>query len=107
MDQIIQDNPRNNLEIYPHKVENTKKIFTVGDSMFKNIAATGISRTNTVKMRPHPWATTVDICDYIKPELHHKRDVINIHCETNDIENEINTVKKVKKLVNEIDEYDK
>ena len=51
-------------------------------------------RPQTVKMRPHPGATTVDICDYIKPELRHKSDVIIIHCGTNDIENEINTVKK-------------
>ena len=58
-------------------------------------------------MRPHPGATTSDICDYIKPELRHKPDVIIIHCGTNDIENEINTVKKIKKLVKEIDEYDK
>ena len=56
-------------------------------------------------MRPHPWATTVGICDYIKPELRHKPDVIIIHCGTNDIENEINTVKKIKKLVKEIDKY--
>ena len=34
-------------------------------------------------------------------------DVIIIHCGANDIENEINTVKKIKKLVKEIDEYDK
>ena len=54
-------------------------------------------------MKPHPGATT----DYIKPELRHKPDVIIIHCGTNDIENEINTVKKIKKLVKEIDEYDK
>ena len=52
-------------------------------------------------------AITADICDYIKPELRHKPDVIIIHCGTNDIENEINTVKKIKKLVKEIDEYDK
>ena len=58
-------------------------------------------------MRPHPSATTVDICDYIKSELCHKPNVIIIHCGTNDIENEINTVKKIKKLVKEIDEYDK
>ena len=58
-------------------------------------------------MRPHPGTTTVDICEYIKPELPHKPDVIIIHCGTNDIENEINTVKKIKKLVKEIVEYDK
>ena len=57
-------------------MKNTKKVFIVGDSMIKNITGTGISRSNTVKMRPHPGATTVDICDYIKPELRHKPDVI-------------------------------
>ena len=106
-DQIISYNPKNNLEVNPRRVKNTKKVFIVGDSMIKNITGTGISRSNTVKMRPHPGATTVDICDYIKPELRHKPDVIIIHCGTNDIENEINTVKKIKKLVKEIDEYDK
>ena len=39
--------------------------------------------------------------------MRHKPDVIIIHCGANDIENEINTVKKIKKLVKEIDEYDK
>ena len=88
-------------------MKKTKKVFIVGDSLIKNITGTGISRTNTVEMRPHPGATTVDICDYIKPELRHKSIVIIIHCGTNDIENEINMVKKMKKLVKEIDEYDK
>ena len=106
-DQIIRYNPKNNLEVNPRKVKNTKKVFIVGDSMIKNITGTGISRSNTVKMRPHPGATTVDICDYIKPELRHKPDVIIIHCGTNDFENEINTVKKINNLVKEIDEYDK
>ena len=106
-DQIIPHNPKNNLVINPRIENNTKKVFIVGDSITKNITGTGISRTNTVKMRPHPGATTADICDYIKPELRHKPDVIIIHCGTNDIENEINTLKKIKKLVKEIDEYDK
>ena len=100
-EQINQYNPKNNLEINPQKVKNTKKVFIIGDSIIKNITGTGISRANTVKMRPHPGATTVDTCDYIKPELHHKPDVIIIHCGTNDTENQINTVKKIKKLVKE------
>ena len=106
-DQIIPYYPKNNLEVNPRKAKNTQKVFIVGDSMIKNITGTRISRSNIVKMRPHPGATTVDICDYIKPELSHKPNVIIIHCGTNDIENEINTVKKIKKLVKEIDEYDK
>ena len=88
-------------------MKNTKKVFIVGDSKMKNITGTEISRANTIKMIPHPGATTVDICNYIKPELRYKPDVVIIHCGTNDIENEINTVKKIKNLVMEIDEYDK
>ena len=106
-DQIIPHNPKNNLVINPWIENNTKKVFIVGDSIIKNITGTGISRTNTVKMRLHPGATTADICHYIKPELRHKPDVIIIHCGTNDIENEINTLKKIRKLVKEIEEYDK
>ena len=88
-------------------MKNTKQGFIFGDSIIKNITSTRISRSNTVKMIPHPGVTTIDICDYIKPELRHKPDVIIIHCGTNNIENEINKVKKFKKLVKEIHEYDK
>ena len=57
-----------------------KDVFIVGASMIKNITGTGISRENIIKMRPHPGATTIDICDYIKPELRQKLDVVIVHC---------------------------
>ena len=47
------------------------------------------------------------MCDYIKPELCHKPDVLIIHRGTNDIEKEINTLKKIEKSVKAIDEYNK
>ena len=81
-----------------------EKVFIVGDSMIKNITGMGISRENIIKMRNHPGATTIDICDYIKPELCQKPDVIIVHCGTNDFRNNINTVKKIKKLVKDIEE---
>ena len=81
-----------------------KKVFIIGDSMIKNITGTRISRENIIKMRPHPGTTTIDICDFIKPELRQKPDVVIVHCGTNDIPNNINTVKKIKKLVKEIEE---
>ena len=81
-----------------------KKVFIVGDSMTKNLTDTGISRENVIKMRPHRGATTIDICNYIKPELRQKPDIVIVHCGTNDIPNNINTVKKIKKLVKEIEE---
>ena len=55
-------------------------------------------------MTPHPGATTVDICDYIKPELCQKPDIVIVHFGTNDIPNNINTFKKTQKLVKQIEE---
>ena len=46
------------------------------------------------------------MCDYIKPELRHQPDVIILHCGKNDIPNEINTLKKLKRLLKEIKRYD-
>ena len=94
----------NNIKQLP--TEKKKKIFIVGDSMIKNITGTGISRDHTVKIRPHPGATSIYMCDYIKPELRHLPDFISLHCGKNDISNELNTLKKLKKLLKEIEGYD-
>ena len=57
-------------------------------------------------MRPHLGATTADMIDYIKPELRHKPDIVILHSRTNDVTNDVNTVKKIQKLVKEIKEND-
>ena len=72
--------------------------------MLKKITCSGISRNFTVKTRSHPGTTIVDMIDYIKPELSHKPIIIILHCGTNDIRNDGNTVKKMNKLVKEIEE---
>ena len=59
-----------------------------------------------MKIRPHPGATIVDMIDYIKPELRNKPDIIILHCGTNDITNDANTVKKMKKLDKKIKDND-
>ena len=41
--------------------EKKKKIFIVGDFMIKNITGTGISKDHTLKIRPHPGATSSDM----------------------------------------------
>ena len=74
--------------------------------LIKNITGTSISRDHTVKIRPHPGATNIDMCDSIKPELRHQPEFIILHCGTNVIPNEINTLKKLKKLLKEIEGYD-
>ena len=63
-------------------------------------------KNTTALGRPHPGATTVDMTDFIKPELRHKPDRITLHCGTNDITNCVNRVKQMKKLVKEIEEND-
>ena len=74
--------------------------------MIKNVTGTSISRDHTVKIRLHSGATSIDICNYIRPELRHQPDVIILNFGTNDISNEINTLKKLKKLLKEIEGYD-
>ena len=69
MDQIVPYNTKNNLQVNPQKMKNTKKVFIAGESMIKNITGTRISTKNTVKVKPHPGVTTVDICDYSKHTL--------------------------------------
>ena len=59
-----------------------------------------------MKIRPHPGATIIDMIDYIKPKLHHKPDIIILHCGANDVTNDVNTVRKGMKLVKEIQEND-
>ena len=74
--------------------------------MIKNVTGTSISRDHTVKIRLHSGATSIDICNYIRPELRHQPDVIILNFGINDISNEINTLKKLKKLLKEIEGYD-
>ena len=72
----------------------------------KKITGSGLTKDQTVKIKPHPGATTIDMIDYIKPELRDKPDIVILHCGTNDITNDVNTVKKIKKLVKQIEEND-
>ena len=74
--------------------------------MIKNIAGTGIWKDHSVKIRPHSGATSIGMRHYIKPELCDQPDVIILHCGTNDISNEIHSLKKLNKLLKEIEGYD-
>ena len=85
--------------------EKEKKIFIVGDSMINNVTGTGISRDHAVKIRPHHETTSIDVRDYIKSKLRHRPDVIILHYGTNNISNEIKTLKKLKKLLKDIEGY--
>ena len=51
-------------------------------------------------------ATTDDIIDYVRPNSHKKLNMIIIHTGTNDIQNEVNTLQRVRKFITTIKEID-
>ena len=66
-----------------------------------------MSRGDSVKIRPHPGASTEDLFDHIKPAIRKNPDIVVIHTGTNDLQNNCNIVKKAKKLVSAVKEVDK
>ena len=74
--------------------------------MIKHVNDRVISRFHTVKVRPNPGAYTHDLMDYVKPAIHKNSKALVIHTGTNDIQQEINTMKTVQKLVKVIEEID-
>ena len=66
-----------------------------------------MSRGDSVKIRPHPGASTEDLIDHIKPAIRKNPEIVVIHTSTNDLQNNCNIVKKAKKLVSAVKEVDK
>ena len=95
----------------PQENENRNKnsqghIFVIGDSMVKHINGPGISKNNQVQVKNHPGATTDDIIDYIKPTIRQKPDIVIVHSGTNDLTKDVNTMNRVRKVVEAEKEID-
>ena len=67
--------------------------------MIKHVNGRDISRSHTVKGRPNPGASNHGLMDYVKPAMRKKSKALVIHTGMNDIQQEIYTMKMVKKLV--------
>ena len=67
--------------------------------MMKHVNGHDISRSHTVKVCPNLGASTHDLMDYVKVAMWKKLKALVIHTGTNDIQQEINTLMMVKKLV--------
>ena len=83
-----------------------KEIMIVGDSMIKHVNWREVSRDDSVKIRCHSGATTDDIIDYVRPTARKKPDIFIIHTGTNSIQNKVNTLQKVRKVITTIKEID-
>ena len=59
-----------------------------------------------MKRRSHPGATTDEFIDYVQPTVRKKPNLIIIHSEANDIQNNVNTLQKIRKVISSIKEYD-
>ena len=67
--------------------------------MIRYVKSRDISGSHTVKVRPNPGASTHDLLDYVKPTMRKRPKALVIHTGPNDIQQEINAMKMVKKLV--------
>ena len=74
--------------------------------MIKHVNGREIFRDNSVKIRCHPGATTDDIIDYVRSTARKKPDMIIIHTSTNDIQNKVHTLQKVRNVITTIKEID-
>ena len=84
------------------KSTSKKEIMIAGDSMIKHVNGREVFSDDSVKIRFHPGATTDDIIDYVRPSASKKLDLIIIHTDTNDIQNKVNTLQKVRKVITTI-----
>ena len=84
-----------------------KKLTLVDESMTKLVRHEELSsKLNNVKILTHPGSTAADMVDYIKPIVSRKPDALVIRTGTNDMTNDVNTLKNVRNIVNVIREID-
>ena len=69
-------------------------VYILGDSMLKHINGRNVSDSMNVKVRSHPGATTEDLVDYVKPIARKKPKMLIIHTGTNDLPDDMNTIKR-------------
>ena len=75
--------------------------------MIKNVIGKDVYHGDSVKIRPHPGASTEDLTDHIKPAIRKDSVIVVIHTGTNDLQNNCNIMKKAKKLASAVKEVDK
>ena len=78
-------------------------IEVIGDSHLNPIKPQGLSnKNNKIIVRNHPGCTSEDLKSFIIPSINKKRDAIIIHCGSNDLTNESNTIENLQTIINNI-----
>ena len=73
--------------------------------MIKYVNGREVPHNDSVKVRSHPGATTDDFIDYVRPTVRKKPNLIIIHSGTNDVQSNVNTLQKIRKVISSIKEY--
>ena len=74
----------------------------LGDLIVKGLNEYGLSKKQNVKVQSFSGYATEDMLDMVKPAAQHKPDGRIIHARTNDITQDINTMKNIRKIVKSI-----
>jgi len=74
--------------------------------MVKGLNEFGLSRDNNVKVNINSGYNSEDMLDVVQPVLRRKPDLVVIHSGTNDITQNVNSYKKIKKLINNFENSD-
>ena len=74
-------------------------VYILGDYMINCVNGQNVSNFTKVKVTFHPGATTEDLIDYVKSIARRKTKMLIIHTGKNDLPNDLNTIKKVKKAL--------
>ena len=97
-DKKEDNNKKSNENRKQHQTKK-KSIFLLGDSIVNGIKDRGLSKQHNVKVRAQPGATTQDMEDHIKPLLRKEPDMVILHCGTNDLTNEVDTISHLDAMV--------
>ena len=104
----INANPKKDMSTQISKkkpLQNVKKVIRLGDSMLRHQRPDILSKSgNKVNVKFYPSATTEDITDHLRPAMKKKPDAIIIHTGTNDLMNDVNTMKHVRSITKIIEE---
>ena len=90
MEELHDDNAINN---------NLKPVTIIGDSILNNINPRGISKEGNVNVKGYPGLTSDDMMDFINPTIRQKPDAIIIHVGTNEVNNDIDTLRNMETMV--------
>ena len=85
---------------------NKDSVATVGHSRVQHVNGRDISHSRTVEVCPSTEASIYDLMVYAKPAMRKKPRALVIQIANNDIQQEINFMKMVKKLAEVIQEID-